>query len=241
VPTVAGKTVAIVQSSYIPWKGFFDLVGRCDEYVIFDRVQFVKRHWHNRNRIPTANGPLWLTIPVTTKARFEQPIDEVAIAASWAEKHWRSLELTYRRAPCFAAVEALVRGWYEQAAREALLSRVNEIFLRGLFAYLGLHTRITRDAAYSASGEKTDRLLDLCLKAGAGRYVSGPSARAYLDEARFAAAGIEVAWMDYDGYPMYQQLQPGFDHAVSILDMLFNLGPDTVAHMKIGQTVGFVA
>ena len=71
--------ICIIQSNYIPWKGFFDLIGRCDEYVIFDGVQYAKRHWHNRNRIKTANGVQWLTIPVVTRGRFEQPIDEVEI------------------------------------------------------------------------------------------------------------------------------------------------------------------
>ena len=102
--------ICIIQSNYIPWKGFFDLIGRCDEYVIFDGVQYARRHWHNRNRIKTANGVMWLTIPVATRGRFEQPIDEVEIeksgcGKSWAEKHWRALELAYRRAPFFDQLE----------------------------------------------------------------------------------------------------------------------------------------
>jgi hypothetical protein len=92
------RRISIVQSCYVPWKGFFDLIGQCDEYVIFDSVQYVKRHWHNRNRIKTANGVEWLTIPVVSKGRFEQPIDEVAIEKPWAEKHWRALELAYKHA-----------------------------------------------------------------------------------------------------------------------------------------------
>src|ERR1700710_2771832 len=97
--------ICIIQSCYIPWKGFFELIGRCDEYVIFDSAQYVKRHWHNRNRIKTADGVQWLTIPVVTKNRFDQPINEVAIERPWAEKHWRTLELAYKRAP-----------WFEQTA-----------------------------------------------------------------------------------------------------------------------------
>jgi hypothetical protein len=240
-PGPEARTVAIIQSCYIPWKGFFDLLGQCDEYVIFDQMQFVKRHWHNRNRIPTANGPLWLSIPVQTKAKFEQPIEEVEVAEPWAERHWRTLELTYRRAASFAAVEALVRGWYENAAKRRLLTEVNEIFLRGILDYLDLRTHVTRDRAYAPRGQKSDRLLDICIKAEAGRYLSGPSARAYLEEAKFEAAGIEVAWMDYQGYPAYRQLQMGFEHEVSILDMLFNLGSETGRYMKISQTSGALA
>src|SRR6476660_10521198 len=87
--------ISIIQSCYIPWKGFFDLIGRCDEYVIFDSAQYAKRHWHNRNRIKTANGVEWHTIPVITKGRFEQRIDEVEIEKPWADRHWRALVLAY--------------------------------------------------------------------------------------------------------------------------------------------------
>src|SRR3954451_6747144 len=104
--------IAIIQSCYVPWKGFFDLIGQCDRYVIFDRAQFVKRHWHNRNRIKTTRGTKWLTIPVVTKGRFQQPIDEVEIAEPWADKHWRTIELAYARAPFFGEFGPRVRGWY---------------------------------------------------------------------------------------------------------------------------------
>src|SRR4051794_21282792 len=124
--------VAVIQSSYIPWKGFFDLIGRCDEYVIYDSMQYVKRHWHNRNRIKTANGVEWLTIPVITKGRFEQRIDEVEIEKPWADKHWRALELAYRRAAFFDRYAATVRQWYERADSEGRLTDVNAIFLRGI-------------------------------------------------------------------------------------------------------------
>jgi hypothetical protein len=224
--------ICIIQSCYIPWKGFFDLIGRCDEYVIFDSVQYVKRHWHNRNRIKTANGVEWLTIPVIAKGRFEQPIDQVEIEKPWAEKHWRALELAYRRAPFFAAQSPVVRTWYEQADRERLLTGVNEIFLRGIAGVLGLGTRITRDSAYPAAGAKTERLLGIARAAGAERYLSGPSARAYFDEATFAAAGIATEWMSYDGYSQYPQLHGDFEHAVTALDLIFNTGPEAQRYLR---------
>jgi len=124
------KRIAIIQSAYIPWRGFFDLIGRCDEYAIFDTVQFAKRHWHNRNKIATANGPIWITVPVATKSRFEQPIDEVEIHEKWAEKHWRALTLNYSRAPHFATLSPRIEALYAAAAEETLLTRVNEMFLR---------------------------------------------------------------------------------------------------------------
>jgi hypothetical protein len=218
--------ISIIQSCYIPWKGFFDLIGLCDEYVIFDRTQYVKRHWHNRNRIKTANGVEWLTIPVVTKGRFDQPIDEVMIEKPWAEKHWKSLELAYRRTPFFDAFAPTMRAWYERADKQERLTDVNELFTREIAGLLGLKTRIVRDTDYPADGAKTARLLAIAQAAGADRYLSGPSARAYFDEALFAGAGIAAEWMNYQGYPEYPQLHGSFEHAVSVLDLLFNTGPE---------------
>lgn len=218
--------ISIIQSCYIPWKGFFDLIGQCDEYVIFDRMQFVKRHWHNRNQIKTANGLEWLTIPVVTKGRFDQAIEEVVIEKPWAEKHWRALEFAYRRAPFFESLAPLVRGWYELADKEMRLTKVNEMFTREIAGLLRLRTRIVRDTAYPAEGAKTERLLAIAAAASADRYLSGPSARAYLDEPLLATAGITTQWMSYEGYPEYPQLHGPFEHAVSVLDVLFNTGPE---------------
>jgi hypothetical protein len=218
--------ISIVQSCYIPWKGFFDLIGRCDEYVIYDRMQFAKRHWHNRNLIKTSNGTVWLTIPVVTKGRFDQAIDEVMIEKPWADKHWRTLELAYRQAPFFDLLAPTVRSWYERADKEARLTDVNELFTREIAGLLGLGTRIVRDTTYPADGAKTARLLSIAQAAGADRYLSGPSARAYLEEALLAAGGVTTEWMSYDGYPEYKQLHGDFTHAVSVLDLLFNTGPE---------------
>lgn len=218
------KRIAIVQSAYVPWRGFFDMIRRCSEYVIFDQVQFTKRHWHNRNCIKTANGVQWLSIPVVSKSRFEQPIDEVEIAEPWAEKHWRGIELAYRRAPDFASISTLIRPLYESAASERRLTTINELFLRELSRQLGLTTRIARDTEYPAVGSKSERLLSICLAANATHYLSGPSAKEYLDEELFARHGVTVEWMDYAGYPAYCQLHGTFEPAVSVLDLLFNMG-----------------
>jgi hypothetical protein len=224
--------ICIIQSCYIPWKGFFDLMGRCDEYVLFDSAQYVKRHWHNRNRIKTADGVQWLTIPVIAKGKFEQPINEVEIEKSWADKHWRSLELAYRKAPFFEAFAPIVKGWYEQAEKQSLLTDVNAIFLHGLAGQLGLKTRIVSDKAYPAQGAKTERLLAIARSAGADRYLSGPSARAYFDESMFEAAGIATEWMSYEGYLEYPQLHGAFEHAVTTLDLLFNTGPEARRYLS---------
>jgi hypothetical protein len=224
--------IAIIQSCYVPWRGFFDLIGRCDEYVMFDHTQYTKRHWHNRNRIKTAAGVEWLTIPVITKGRFEQLIDQVEIEKPWAEKHWRTIEHAYARAPFFPTLGPVVRGWYERAAKEALLTEVNAIFLQEIGGLLGLSTRLVRDGAYPAEGAKTEKLLHIVQAAGADRYLSGPSAKAYFDEAMFTGAGISVEWMSYDRYAAYPQLHGDFEPAVSILDLLFNTGSDASRYLS---------
>lgn len=224
--------ICIIQSCYIPWKGFFDLIGQCDEYVTFDGVQYVRRHWHNRNRIKTANGIEWLTIPVVTKGRFEQPINQVEIEKPWADKHWRALELAYKRAAFFERLAPTVRSWYELAEKKTLLTDVNGVFLNGICGLLGLKTRVVHDTDYPARGTKTERLLGIVQAAGADRYLSGPSARGYFDEPMFSAAGITTEWMSYGGYPEYPQLHGAFEHAVTVLDLIFNTGPDAPRYLR---------
>jgi hypothetical protein len=222
------KRVAIVQSSYVPWKGYFDLIGSVDEFILLDDVQFTKRDWRSRNRIKTSQGTAWITIPIQVKERFVQRISEAEVAHSrWASKHWKSIEMHYARARYFRELAAWLRDLYESAARESSLSRINELFIREISALLGLATRITRSSEYVLYGGRTERLIHLCEQAGAQEYLSGPAAKAYLDTEAFAARGIAVRWKDYSGYPEYNQLFcPPFIHEVSILDLLLNEGSE---------------
>ncbi|MDI1265613.1 MAG: WbqC family protein [bacterium] len=224
--------VGIIQSCYVPWKGFFDLIGRLDLYVVLDGAQYVKRHWHNRNRIMTPGGPIWLTIPVSTKSRFEQPIEDVGFAEPWADKHWRSIELAYRKSPFFADEAPALRAAYEAAERLDRLTDVNTLFLQTLMDRLGIKTKMVRDGVYSPEGARTARLLDICKKSGATSYLSGPSARDYFDEAPFSEAGIAVEWMSYGPYQPYPQRGPAFDHAVSVIDLLFSTGPASASFCR---------
>lgn len=224
--------ICIIQSCYIPWKGFFDLIGRCDEYVVYDSVQYAKRHWHNRNRIKTANGIQWLTIPVVTGGRFEQSINTVEIEKPWADKHWRALELAYNRAPFFEQLAPTVASWYDRAGEQARLTDVNSIFINGIVELLGLKTRIVRDTAYPSEGAKTERLLGIARAAGADCYLSGPSAQDYFDEQMFRAAGITPEWMSYEGYLEYPQLHGDFEHGVTVLDLLFHTGLEAPRYLN---------
>jgi hypothetical protein len=237
--SIARPAVAIVQSCYIPWKGYFDLIGRVDHFLLYDDVQFVKRHWHNRNRIKTANGPLWLSIPVRTKGRYLQTIGETTVSEKWAEKHWRSIAGAYARAPHFSQYEAVFCAAYETADGMERLSDINAHFLKLIAGLLGIETRVSWSGDYPAAGHKTDRLLDLCRAVGARSYLSGPSARDYFETGKFQAAGIEVEWMDYAGYPEYLQLHGEYDSAVSVLDLIFSTGPAARDYMKFpGRAFG---
>lgn len=220
------KRAAILQSSYIPWKGYFDLIRRVDEFILYDDVSYSKNDWRNRNRIKTRTGPLWLTIPVLATGRFGQRIRDVEIGdPRWATKHWKSIRSHYARARGYGEVAPLLAELYERAASETRLSRVNEIFLRALCGLLEIGTRITLSSEYDLAGDRVGRLVSLCEQVGATEYLSGPAARDYLDEARFSERGIAVHYMDYSGYREHEQLWgPPFIHEVSLLDLLLNEG-----------------
>jgi hypothetical protein len=225
------KTVAVVQSNYIPWKGYFDLIARADVFVLLDDVQFTKRDWRNRNRIKTPQGLRWLTIPVETKGRYEQRIHDVRIGdPGWARSHWDAIRQSYRRAPHFVAESAWLEPLYlERASRLTHLSEVNRLFLAAICERLGIGTELRDSAEFALAEGKTDRLLGICRDLGAGAYLSGPAARDYLDTESFIRAGIEVRWMEYSGYPTYDQPHGAFEHGVSVVDTLLCTGAAATA------------
>ena len=229
------RTAAIVQSSYIPWKGYFDLIGCVDRFVFYDVVQYTKNDWRNRNLIKTANGPLWLTIPVLQSNRFGQRIDDVRAANDkWRAKHWRSIEQAYGRAPFFDAYAERFEQLYV-GSDERRLSAINQAFTAEIAGCLGIDTPTFDAGDFDLPDDRNDRLVSICLRLGADEYLSGPSARSYLDEARFSAAGIQVRFIDYATYPEYPQLYPPFDHRVTALDLVFNTGPDALSYMLAGS------
>jgi hypothetical protein len=233
------KTVAVVQSNYVPWKGYFDLIRAADEFVLYDDVQYTRRDWRNRNRIKTADGPQWLTIPVEVKGKYTQKIRDTRVSDRvWAASHWTRIRHAYAKAPHFRDTAELFGELYAQAAGLAFLSEINERFLRAVCRVLGVTTRITSSADYDVSNpDPSGRLLDVCTQAGATEYLSGPAAKAYLDRSRFARAGVGVRYMDYTGYPEYPQLHGPFEHAVSILDLLFMTGPRAADYLNRSPVV----
>ncbi len=227
-----GKRVAILQSAYIPWKGYFDIIGMVDEFVVYDDVQYSKNHWHNRNLIKTQHGLKWLTVPVSKAEGAHQTIDSVRLPRPFADKHWTSVREAYARAPHFAHFAPMVEALYKEARGIGSLSELNLLFLRAIATALGLGTTFTISSGLRVAGERTERLVGICRALGASTYLSGPSAQSYLDVGAFAAAGIAVEWMDYGGYPEYPQLHGAFEHTVSIIDLMFTTGPDARRYMK---------
>jgi hypothetical protein len=217
----------ILQPSYIPWRGYFHQIQKADVFVFYDDVQFDKHGWRNRNRIKSPGGGKWLTIPVHSKGNVveQTPINQIQICNNqpWARKHWATLKQVYGKTPHFARYADRLEAFY--ARPPELLADFTIDLTIHLARALGLErTRYVRSTALSAAGQKTDRLLAILQSLGATQYISGPAAKAYLEEDKLRAAGIGLEYMEYH-YPDYPQLFPPFDPQVSILDLLFMTGP----------------
>lgn len=225
------KSIAILQSNYIPWKGYFDMIASVDEFILFDDMQYTRRDWRNRNKIKTANGLIWLTVPVLVKGKYTQTIRETEIATGdWVESHRKSIHNNYRKSPHFDEIMQMIDPIYE--CGHTHLSELNRALLEACCDYLNITTKIKNSWDYGVVEGKTERLLDLCKKARATNYVSGPAAKGYLDEDLFKAADIDVTWFDYSSYPEYPQLWGEFEHGVTVLDLLFNVGKSAPSFLK---------
>lgn len=226
------KKVAILQSNYIPWKGYFDIIGSVDEFIFYDDMQYTKRDWRNRNKIKTPQGTSWLTIPVKVKGRFYQSIRDTEVdGISWQELHWKTITSNYRKAPYFDEISTLLKPLYKEY-HYTHLSPLNQTFIRTICCYLQIKTNFLNSWDFDLRGEKSERLANICHQTNADVYVTGPSAKEYLQEDIFNTQGVSVKWINYSDYPMYKQLWNGFIHEVSILDLLFNCGHMSSNFMK---------
>lgn len=222
--------VAVLQSNYLPWKGYFDIINDVDLFVFYDDVQFTRNDWRNRNRIKTPNGLKWLTVPCG--ADISRLIHEVRIEpAKWQEKHFNQIAEAYKQSPYFARYEPFWRRIYRESAWQSL-SELNQTLIRRIMGeLLGVTRQYADSRQYELTERGAPRLLSLLQQVGATSYVTGPSAANYLNEQMFRERGIELIWKDYNGYPEYPQLYPPFEHRVSIIDLLFNTGPDAAKYI----------
>lgn len=226
-------TGVILQPSYIPWRGFFDLVHDADVFVFYDDVQYDKHGWRNRNRIKTVQGSQWLTIPVNAKGNVSEGTllkdARIAWTKDWSKKHLASIRQSYSKAPFFKEYFPLVESLYSE--RRELLADFTIASTMALARALGIeHTRFVRSSELGVDGGKTERLVRIMRHVGARRYISGPSARDYIVPELFARAGVELEYKSYD-YPEYEQLHPPYDPQVTILDLLFMEGREAPARI----------
>lgn len=230
------KKIGILQSNYIPWKGYFDLIAAVDEFVIYDEMQFTKRDWRNRNKIKTPNDLQWLTIPVLTKGNFKQKISETKIdGMNWAETHWSSLEKNYSRSSFFNEISSWLKPHFLERTY-SFISEVNRVFIEAICSFLQINTKISCSSNFNLIGEKSERLANICKQTGASEYVSGPAAKDYIETKKFSDQNININWFDYSDYNEYPQLWGNFRHEVSILDLLFNCGKNSHNFMKFIKT-----
>jgi len=226
------KKIAILQSNYIPWKGYFDLINMVDEFILYDEMQYTKRDWRNRNKIQTPQGLKWLTIPVKVKGKYLQKINETKISEKdWGKKHWSIIKQNYSTSSFFKENKDVFEDLYLNSNDE-YLSQINYRFIVAICKILGVKTKIRWSSEFKLVDGKTEKLLGICKDCNADIYLSGPSAQGYFNEDLAEIENIKVEWMDYGGYNEYQQLYDPFEHGVSILDLIFNEGPDATKFMK---------
>ena len=227
------KKIAILQSNYIPWKGYFDIINKADEFIIWDNVQYVKKSWRNRNYIKTHNGLQRLTIPVKVSGKYHQKINETKIDNNfWSKKHWKSISLAYQKAPYFNIYKEKFEEIYKKLESFTLLTEANKFFILEICNFLEIKTTIHDSSEFKLLTGRNESVIDLCLQRKADILINGPSAKNHMDENMFKSQGITIEYMEYNNYKKYTQLYNGFEHRVSILDLIFNLGPDTTNFMN---------
>ncbi len=219
------KKIAILQSNFIPWKGYFDIMNSVDEFILYDEMQYTRHDWRNRNQMKTSSGTAWITIPIDTKGKFDQKINEARVLDHhWCKKHVNAWKMNYSRAPYFKEYFPRFEALYEHCKEEEYLSQINYLFMKEICDCLGITTKISWSTDYTLTEGKTERLVNLVRDAGGTEYLSGPAARDYIEDHFFEEAGIALKYMSYEGYAEYPQLFGEFTHNVSVLDLIFNTG-----------------
>lgn len=222
------RVVGILQPSYLPWLGYFEQMHRADVFVFYDDVQFEKGSWRNRNRIKTPQGAQWLTVPVLTKGRDFPPINEVGVnnAEPWRKKHLRTLAQYYSKAPHYAQYAPALADIIDQPWDR--LCHLNIALTRHLAAVLGITTPVLLASELGVPGSGAPRLVDILERLGGTVFYEGAAGRDYIDEALFSSRGMRVEFQDYK-HPVYAQLHGEFVPYLSVVDLLFNHGPDSLS------------
>ena len=219
------KKIAVLQSNYLPWRGYFDLIHDVDQFIFYDEVQYTKNDWRNRNKIYTDSGVKWLTVPV--EGSITESIDQAQIVdGRWAQKHYNTLVTYYAKAPYFSMFKDFFADVYLDKQWPLLFELNRYLTIHIAQDFLGIKTNFTDSRQFHSEGKGHYKLLSLLQSAGAEWYLSGPAAQDYIVADDYQKAGIRLNWKSYDGYPPYKQLHEPFEGRVSIVDLLFNTGPD---------------
>jgi hypothetical protein len=227
--------VSVNQPAYLPWLGYFHRIAVSDLHIVLDHVQFEKNSVSNRNKIRTAAGWCWLTVPVATKGRFGNlTLDQLELTADegWARKHALSISQNYRKANHFPAYWPAFEELYRR--RWSRLADLAKEMTRRHLDALGIATPVEYSSSLKVQGAKSELVLRLCQAVGATAYLSGPFGRSYLDLPEFQRAGIKVVFHDY-AHPTYEQVYPGFEPYMAAIDLLFNQGPHSHEVMSKGN------
>jgi hypothetical protein len=229
----AVRTIVVLQPGYLPWLGYFEQLYQSDVFVVLDDVQYDKNGWRNRNRVRTADGWCWLTVPVVRDGLSELLIKDVRVDETrrWRSNHWKTLRQHYRKAPHFDQYEQALEGLYRK--NWDYLLDLDLAFADCLARAFGISRPIRLASEFRARGKKTERLIELCAAAGASHYYSGAAAREYLDVGAMEHAGVTVTFQDYD-HPHYPQVYGPFIPYLSAVDLLLNAGPESLAVILSG-------
>ncbi len=226
--------VSINQPTYLPWLGYFHRIGVSDVHVVLDDVQFEKNSFTNRNKLKTAQGWMWLTVPILASGRFGQSIKEVEISntRNWRHKHLTSIQTNYNNARFFCEYSSFFEEMYSREW-DCLLPLI-DFGTRYFLDQLGIRTKLIRSSTLDVQGTKSDLVLEICQILRADVYLSGTLGRGYLDEKSFRKAGIRVVYQDYK-HPVYSQLWEPFESHMSVVDLLLNCSPRSLDIILSGQ------
>lgn len=217
------------QPAYLPWCGLIDKIAQADRFVIFDVCPMESSGFENRNRILGTVGEQWLTVPV--RRGRNTPLSEVEVlnCAVWRRKHWRSIELAYQRAPYWNLYADGLAVFYQHTYTK-LVDMTHDMLL-WFMEMLGLEQPVIRASSLKLEGAKSDLVLSMCKAMGATEYIFGALGRTYADVPSFEAAGIRVRFQDYK-HPTYRQMHRGFIPNLSVLDLMMNVGPDSLKVLR---------
>lgn len=213
---------AIIQSNYLPWRGYFDIIHDVDTFVFLEDVQYTHRDWRNRNKVKTPGGIKWISVPVLggiNQKIFEAKID---YSQAWREKHMKTIQHSYASAPYYNSYNLEIMDIFSK--KFDTLSELNIFSIKKIARILGLESKFINSKDLHIDKTKDDKLIKICQSIGADSYLSGPAAKNYIENNKFSTAKIKLFYKDYLGYPNYPQLWGNFEPAVSIIDVIFNCG-----------------